>query len=72
MKEWFRVRSTILGESLPNMKDNAFSTNVQWMQEDGKVDVYQGNCYKEYTMGFCQGEGKYLFMKVANMSLLTE
>eukprot|EP00956_Cyclotella_meneghiniana_P025244 scaffold52285_cov23-Cyclotella_meneghiniana.AAC.1 len=73
MKEWFRVRSTILGESLPNnKKDIAFSTNVQWMQEDGKVDVYQGNCYKEYTMGFCQGEGKYLFMKVANMSLLTE
>ena len=54
------------------MEDNAYSTNVQWMQEDGKVVVYQGNCYKEYTMGFCQREGKYLLMKVANMSLLTE
>mmetsp|Transcript_24990 Transcript_24990/g.42492 ORF Transcript_24990/g.42492 Transcript_24990/m.42492 type:complete len:522 (+) Transcript_24990:45-1610(+) len=74
IKEWFRVRSTLTGEDKPHMEDDAFSTNVQWMREDGTVDVHQGNCYKEYTMGFCQGNGRhnYVSMKHRNMSLLPD
>lgn len=74
IKEWFRVRSTLAGEDLPHMEDDAFSTNVQLMREDGTVDVHQGNCYKEYTMGFCKGSGKhnYVSMKHRNISLLPD
>ena len=74
IKEWFRVRSTLTGEDLPHMEDDAFSTNVQLLREDGTVDVHQGNCYKEYMMGFCQGSGKdkYVPMKHRNMSLLPD
>ncbi len=74
IKEWFRVRSTLAGEDLPHMEDDAFNTNVQLLREDGTVDVHQGNCYKEYMMGFCQGGGrdKYVPMKHRNMSLLPD
>ena len=72
IKEWFRVRSTITGEDVPEMKDDAFRTRIQLMREDGTVDVHQGNCYKEYTMGYCRGSGKYLPMTVKNMSLLPD
>ncbi len=74
IKEWFRVRSTLTGEDLPHTEDDAFSTNVQLLREDGTVDVHQGNCYKEYTMGFCQGGGqvKYASMKHRNKSLLPD
>jgi hypothetical protein len=74
IKEWFRVRSTLPGEDIPHMEDDAFSTNVQWMREDGTVDVHQGNCYKDYMMGFCQGSGreKYVPMKHRNISLVPD
>jgi len=74
IKEWFRVRSTLPGEDTPHMQDDAFSTIVQWMREDGTVDVQQGNCYKDYMMGFCQGSGRgnYVPMKHRNISLLPD
>jgi hypothetical protein len=70
IKEWFRVRSTLPGEIIPHMEDNAFVNNVQMMKEDGTVDVHQGNCYKEFTLGYCQGAGKYVSMKQRNISLM--
>ena len=72
IKQWFRVRSTLPAEEIPHMDDNAFRTRIQYMKEDGTVDVHEGNCYKEYTLGYCQGAGKYMPLKERNFSSLPD
>jgi hypothetical protein len=72
IKEWFRVRSTLPAEDIPHMDDNAFRTRIQYLKKDGTVDVHEGNCYKEYTFGYCQGAGKYIPLKERNFSSLPD
>jgi hypothetical protein len=77
-REWFRVRSTIPGEDNQDLgKVNGGDYGpVSHINENGEVTVTQGNCYKEFYLGFCLDKGEYqpikphhLFIKRGNHSL---
>ncbi|KAL7484376.1 hypothetical protein ACHAW6_010010 [Cyclotella cf. meneghiniana] len=77
-REWFRVRSTIPGEDNPDVgkvKGGDYGP-ISHIHENGEVSVTQGNCYKEYYLGYCLDKGEYqqikphhLFIKRDNHSL---
>lgn len=60
-REWFRVRSTIPGEgnrTLDRVQGDDKGP-LSFIREDGEVELREGNCYKEFFLGYCMEFGKY-------------
>lgn len=70
LREWFRVRKTLFGEERISLDDVNGPDNdtVTEFGMDGEVLTHKGNCYKEYFLGYCQGEGNYVAMANRNIS----
>lgn len=61
-REWFRVRNTIPGEegerNLADVKGDDKGP-LSYIRDDGVVELREGNCYKEFFLGYCLGNGGY-------------
>ena len=66
-REWFKVRKTIPGEENVTMADVIAQDDgpVSYINEHNEVEVLQGNCYKEFYLGYCREHGGYKPMVVA-------
>jgi len=70
VREWFRARGTIPGEgnrTLDRVKGNEKGP-LSFIREDGEVELREGNCFKEFYLGYCMEEGKYDPMKHRKLS----
>mmetsp|Transcript_18231 Transcript_18231/g.33223 ORF Transcript_18231/g.33223 Transcript_18231/m.33223 type:complete len:531 (+) Transcript_18231:12-1604(+) len=71
LREWFRVRSTLPGEG------NRTTDRVKGddkgplavIRADGEVELTEGNCFKEFYLGYCMEAGKYDPMKQRDLSV---
>lgn len=69
-REWFRIRSTIPGEGnvkLDNVKGDE-NGPLSVIKADGEVELTQGNCYKEFYLGYCLAVGNFVPMVHRNMT----
>ena len=74
-REWFRVRSTLPGEE--EKKDWAGIKGddkgpLSFIREDGEVELREGNCYKEFYLGYCRDPGGYVPMVNRNFSAISK
>lgn len=63
LREWFRVRSTLPGEgnrTLDGVSPEHDKKLISVIKEDGEVETKQGNCFKEFYLGYCTEPGKYV------------
>jgi len=70
IREWFRVRSTLPGEgnrTLDGVKGNEKGP-VTIIHKDGEVELTQGNCYKEFYLGYCLEYASYVPMTQQQLS----
>lgn len=70
VREWYRVRSSIPGEN-PNLDSVTGGSDkgpVSVIREDGEVEVVEGNCYKEFYLGFCKDYKGYQGMTFRNLT----
>ena len=74
IREWFRVRRSLPGEDAIGTTNllRALSGNatgpVPIIREDGEVEVTEGNCYKEFYLGYCLDQGLYVPISHRNFS----
>ena len=73
-REWFRARSTIPGEKdlakLDEVKgDDKGPLSV--IHENGEVELTEGNCYKEFYLGYCRGYNEYVPIEHRNLTSLS-
>jgi len=71
-REWFRVRRTLPGEgdrTLELVKGDDFGP-LAVIREDGEAELTEGNCYKEYFLGYCLEKGNYVSMPWRNLSAI--
>ena len=61
-REWFRVRNTIPGEegerNIADVKGDDKGP-LSYIRDDGVVELREGNCYKEFFLGYCLDNGGY-------------
>jgi len=75
-REWFRARRSLPGEETistinllrAGVGDGSENGPVSIIREDGEVDVIDGNCYKEFYLGYCLDQGAYVPISHRNFS----
>ena len=74
-REWFRVRDTIPGEegtrNITNVKGND-NGPLSFIRDDGEVELREGNCFKEFYLGYCLDHANYVPMIQRNLSAISE
>ncbi|KAL9182428.1 hypothetical protein ACHAXT_013080 [Thalassiosira profunda] len=70
VKKWFEVRSTLPGEGNRTLADVEGDEKgpVALYRDDGEVEVVEGNCFKEFYLGYCLKKGEYVAMQARNLT----